>query len=373
VPNLLACDDDAGMGTASQVTDVPVSGLQTYIIKVADYNPSPGGGALDFNFIFVGANEPTAELTSLDNFDCVSGAVLVDGAAETGQEPFVSWSLDYQPVDGGPWTEIRSDDEAVTGGFLGSWATDGLPEEYYFLRLTVTNGCGQSATDVRVVRVDRQFDRLELESPFANTVIGGLVPIVGTANDLCFESYEVAFRPQGGSFEPIGSPSYTDPVISGKLVPSGWDTSTVPDGPYELRLSGVDSPGNMDAQTISLTVDNLPPVAEIVSPEPCDELLGMVTIQGTAADANLDRWVLQVTGGSQSTWTTIASGTSSVMNGVLANWNVTSLEHCSYCLRLLVYGESVIDGNGQAVTEFLRTVRVGRCGPERTTPPNPGG
>jgi len=47
----IACDDDAGTGTNSQLTAVPVAAGVTYLIKISDYN-TPDGGTLDFNFTY---------------------------------------------------------------------------------------------------------------------------------------------------------------------------------------------------------------------------------------------------------------------------------------------------------------------------------
>lgn len=49
----VACNDDIGGGNLqSQLNNVAVSGGTTYLIKVADYNLSSGGGTLDFNFSY---------------------------------------------------------------------------------------------------------------------------------------------------------------------------------------------------------------------------------------------------------------------------------------------------------------------------------
>jgi len=52
LPAELACDDDSGEGIRSMIVDFPVMGCHTYMIKVADYNTSAGGGMLDFNLVF---------------------------------------------------------------------------------------------------------------------------------------------------------------------------------------------------------------------------------------------------------------------------------------------------------------------------------
>ncbi len=48
-PTQLACNDDGGAGTQSQITNFPVSDGQLIYIKVSKYGSTPGGGDLDFN------------------------------------------------------------------------------------------------------------------------------------------------------------------------------------------------------------------------------------------------------------------------------------------------------------------------------------
>lgn len=62
-PNQLACDDDGGTGTQSQLTDIPVTAGQSYIIKVSDYG-APGGGNLDFNLTFTPTPPPNDSCSS---------------------------------------------------------------------------------------------------------------------------------------------------------------------------------------------------------------------------------------------------------------------------------------------------------------------
>jgi hypothetical protein len=65
---------------------------------------------------------------------------------------------------------------------------------------------------------------------------------------------------------------------------------------------------------------------------------GIVPVIGTASDANLAGWTLDYIGfgGSQASWTNIASGTTSIVNNVIANWDTSSLPRCAYVLRLTV-------------------------------------
>src|SRR6185295_15907394 len=109
-----------------------------------------------------------------------------------------------------------------------------------------------------------------------------------------------------------------------------------------------------------ITIDNTPPVAVLTSPTSCTSLGGTIQIRGTASDAHLARWTLQYTGGPSHGWTTIASGNSNVVNGVLANWNTAGLPNCSYTVRLIASDQSGMNCSGYTnQTEYDVSIRLG--------------
>src|SRR5262249_61244828 len=67
----VACSDDA-IGTQARLLNVPVTAGTTYLIKVADYNTTSGGGTLDFNFAY--APTPPAN-------DACAAAIIIPGNA----------------------------------------------------------------------------------------------------------------------------------------------------------------------------------------------------------------------------------------------------------------------------------------------------
>ncbi|HEX2838446.1 MAG TPA: S8 family serine peptidase [Phycisphaerales bacterium] len=69
----VACNDDSAGGLQSSIADFEVDQGETYFIKVADYNPTEGGGALDFNFVFEAPASPA-------NDACANATVIPAGA-----------------------------------------------------------------------------------------------------------------------------------------------------------------------------------------------------------------------------------------------------------------------------------------------------
>nr|MBC7245445.1 hypothetical protein [Chloroflexota bacterium] len=83
-----------------------------------------------------------------------------------------------------------------------------------------------------------------ITSPADNSVVRGVVPIVGTAVDPQFWKYEVHYGPDPNPMNQwvlIGVVHETQ-VLDGLL--ETWDTTLVPDGKYSLRLRVVNRTGN---------------------------------------------------------------------------------------------------------------------------------
>jgi hypothetical protein len=159
-------------------------------------------------------------------------------------------------------------------------------------------------------------------------------------------------------------PVYTATVINDPMA--HWETVDLglADGGYLLRARANDDCGNTAVEMREVIIDNTWPTAEITSPEPCEYVEGEVAVTGTAFDANLASWTLQYTGGDASSWVTINSGATSIIEGPLGTWDTTLLRPCAYTLRLRVTDQAVINCNNAIHhwSEYTVSVNVGACG-----------
>ena len=107
----------------------------------------------------------------------------------------------------------------------------------------------------------------------------------------------------------------------------------------------------------AVVVDNTPPVGFISDPLNCAEVFGTVVIRGTASDANIAGWTLQVVGGNWHSWQTIATGSTNIVNGVLGMFNADINPACCYAVRLLVSDRSLVGcGPGTQSAEYVTTI-----------------
>jgi hypothetical protein len=142
------------------------------------------------------------------------------------------------------------------------------------------------------------------------------------------------------------------------------DSQGLPDGDYSLVVAGYSTTGATANRQISVTLDNTPPTAEIASPGSCEVLDGMVEIEGTAFDANIDDWELRYFDPFTHNWKYINDDSDNV-TGSLGTWDTSELTPCFYMLRLRVRDRAIVHNCADRdphVTDFYLPVAVGRGG-----------
>jgi len=83
-----------------------------------------------------------------------------------------------------------------------------------------------------------------IASPGENSVVRGIVPIVGSAVDAQFWKYEVHYAPYPNPLQQwTGIGGVHESSVADGLLET-WDTTIVPDGSYSIRLRVVDRTGN---------------------------------------------------------------------------------------------------------------------------------
>jgi hypothetical protein len=328
--------------TAGQtVTRVDVLSLITASLVNGEYRE-----VLD-TLKYVGdSTAPVVTVTSPADESCVSPtSVALNGVSHEPDGVYANEIFDVAPTASGPWTVIASTNLFVPppGGLLYNWNTSSLASGWYYLRLRTRNIDQLETVVVRRVFVDRAAPTAQLRSPAIGQVVGGNTCFDGSAGESpCgITNYTLAQRPaSGGPFTTILTS--TTPVTNDPL--GNWNTTSLADGAYEVRLQVTDQFGNVSTQTRPVTVDNTPPVAIISNVVGCSMVRGdsPITIRGTVSDTNMGGWNLQYTTGT-SLWTTISSGTSNIVNGVLGVLNPVGLAECAITLRLVAVDQSSVN------------------------------
>lgn len=97
-----------------------------------------------------------------------------------------------------------------------------------------------------------------ITQPGNGATVQGVVPIIGSSDHPAFQFYTVEFSPTdpGNQWQFIGDGQ--TPVVNGQLT--SWDTMTVPDGSYTIRLRTVRVDGNYDEAFVEIVVANAQPL-----------------------------------------------------------------------------------------------------------------
>jgi hypothetical protein len=189
--------------------------------------------------------------------------------------------------------------------------------------------------------------------PRNGDILRGNVSIVGTANGKTylnpFERYELYVVPNGGmewgwlytsDQEFWQSPLYT------------WDTTTVKDGFYDLRLRIVYRDANYDEYFVSrLRVANQTPNKVLQQQDqistsktapgvyfPLDgaQISGIMRMEGTTAVRDLLRWEVYWSPAGAENWQFLVSDTRPLVDGNLANLDLSLLPGGAYDFRLRI-------------------------------------
>ncbi len=111
-------------------------------------------------------------------------------------------------------------------------------------------------------------DIAQITSPTEGQAISGLVTITGTADQVQFDRWELAYGPDpnpNDAWQPFASGQ--TPVVNGTI--GTWNTVVIPDGGYMLRLRAVRKDSNFgEAIVRDLKVSNSAPVGTPTSIPP---------------------------------------------------------------------------------------------------------
>lgn len=293
----------------------------------------------------------TAPATSLgDPGTPLHGTVSLGGSATDAGTGVTRVALQYRPSGGGSWTTICSSASC-------SWSTSGVPDGLYDLRISATDGAGNTGTTVVASRrVDNTAPTVTLTDPGA--ALGGSVTLSSTAADsgagVSSVRYEYRTSPSG---------SWTTACTASSAPFScSWSTTGVADGSYDLRATATDAAGNATTSAVvsARTVDNGAPTGVTLT-NPGTPLQGTVTLSGGASDAGsgVASVRFQYAPAGTSSWTDACVATTPSYS---CSWNTTGASDALYDMRALATDRA---GNTTA-SATVTSRRVDNNGPTVT-------
>jgi subtilase family serine protease/Tol biopolymer transport system component/flagellar hook assembly protein FlgD/fibronectin type 3 domain-containing protein len=241
-----------------------------------------------------------------------------------------------------------------------------LPEEKIDLLITATDG-GDNVAEMRVsLTVDRTPPVVDLERPGKDEYYGNgksRVDVAGRIVETNLDRYGLRYG--------LGSnPSEWVELLGGDTPPAepdlfSWKVGKddgITDGIYTVSLYARDKAGQASEQSVRLIVDNTSPEVSLSTPVGGAYIRTADPIKGTASDANIEKYSLEIAEGpcgNAFRWATFETSLSSVTDGMLATWPAVPSDG-DYCLRL-----TAVDKLGN-MAEATTAVRV-----DMTPPPSP--
>jgi hypothetical protein len=127
--------------------------------------------------------------------------------------------------------------------------------------------------------------------------------------------------------------------------------------------SATDTAGNVGTQENDLVVrdpsDHTPPTVAITSPADSSQITAPVQVIGTADDANLVGYTLEVGRAVGGTWQTVFTGNKDVVNGVLGTFDPSLLPNDSYILRLTATDSNGNSSSAETSVDVIGNLKLG--------------
>jgi hypothetical protein len=206
----------------------------------------------------VDTGAPSVSLT--DPGTNLRGIVALTATASDSLTGVASVAFQRSPAGAGSWTTIGTDSSSpYSVDFDTASVTDGL----YDLRAVATDTAGNTAN---VVVASRRVDNTPPSAAINNpgSALNGTVTLTATVSDAGSGISTVTFQ-----YSKASTDTWTT-IGMDASAPYGaaWDTLTVNDGRYDLRVIAIDAAGNSKISAVlkNRQVTNQPPIVMITAP-----------------------------------------------------------------------------------------------------------
>lgn len=220
------------------------------------------------------------------------------------------------PLPGTRRLLLAEGSETFTKMPLGMLSQLGLDDGLYRITAQASDEAENAASfQTPVFELDSKVPAVSFSNPAPGTFVSRVRPadISGLLDDRNLFSAELK----------IGDKSVFAPPVSSSpaVLIFPFDGAAFADGSHAMQLIGTDKAGNVGLANAGINVDNTPPVALITSPAANAPIGTMVPVVGTASDANMESWKLELGSGvgqNLQSLTIIGRGAGNVVNAELA-------------------------------------------------------
>ena len=288
----------------------------------------------EFVLITIDRIAPSGSLTAPAAGADLRGATVALAATASDSAPGSVNTVTFQrsPAGAGIWTDVSTDSFAP---YTGTLDTTGLADGLYDLRVFTTDAAGnaEAAPATTQVRVDNTAPTGAVAAPTAGASVSATVALTSNSADTGSGVATVQFQRS-----PVGTGSWTNQAAS-------FDTTTVADGLYDLRVTTTDNAGNaFTSPAITIRIDNTLPTGAVTAPAAGANIRGTVALTSNSADTGSGVATVQ--------FQRSPVGTGSWTNQA-ASFDTTTVADGLYDLRV-----TTTDNAGNAFTSPAITIRI---------------
>ncbi len=285
---------------------------------------------------------PVVEIESPDNQSIMDFSVQFVGSAYD-ETLLTNYRLEYRRQGTDNYTVISEADSEVRSGILGEWDVYGLESGVYEVKLSATDGAGNTAYVVYQYELKPNSENGIIDSDEVDHAAP--IIILDVSSDTVSVGEEVAFSVDVDDESQI---SAVQVYIDDELAMEGTGEITLSKGEAgvtKIKVYASDEFGNTSVKEASIIFiddsDKEVPIALITTPEHAATISGSVDIVGSAYDeTEMLRYRLQYKEQDAEEFTTFAEMYNQVEDGILGTLNASVLEDGVYDVRLTVEDKS---------------------------------
>ena len=247
--------------------------------------------------------------------------VLTDSPTDT----IASVEFQQRAGSSGPWTSIGTDHDGSDGWHV-TWHTPGVSDGTYHLQMIETDDAGNTTV-----------------TPLADTVVDNTAPASATVSvsgcaarcsgtNVIFNGSADASVSGIGAMDfqvkGAGASGFTTVGTQTGVFAFHWNSTTVPDGPADVRVAVTDAAGNGPTYSpvVTINVDNNAPTVSLTAPSAA---AGTISLGATGA-ADIATVSYDISPQGANTWTNVGSASSSPFTFA---WNTAARADGVYDLR----------------------------------------
>lgn len=157
------------------------------------------------------------------------------------------------------FTDIVIDSSFSGNSFTSPVALDDNVQYYWWVMATDNMNNLGPFSPPNAFTVDVSAPNVVITSPNSGDIISGSIDVHGDVNDINLNYYSLRYKSASMSDWALISEGNSN--IAGLI--SSWSTTYVVNDNYDLRLAAIDKAGNMDADIISLSINNNPEILDL--------------------------------------------------------------------------------------------------------------